>query len=101
MSGGRLEMSEGRLEMSEGRLEMSGNSETPKLIVRYLYEKLTMGRELYLFMDLSFGIALNLILNRHHLLPPLREESNRKLVTFVPRPPEKQFSWTDGATVPR
>ena len=63
--------------------------------------KLTMGRELYLFVDLSFEIALNLMLNRHHLLPPLREESNRKLVTFVPRPPEKQFSWTDGATVPK
>ena len=77
------------------------NSETPKLIFRYLYEKLTMGRELYLFVDLSFGIALNLMLKRHHLLPPLREESNRKLVTFVPRPPEKQFSWTDGATVPK
>ena len=85
----------------KGRLEMSGNSETPKLIFRYLYEKLTMGRGLYLFVDLSFGIALNLMLNRHHLLPPLREESNRKLVTFVPRPPEKQFSWTDGATVPK
>ena len=79
-------------------LEMSGNSETPKLIFRYLYEKLTMGRGLYLFVDLSFGIALNLMLIRHHLLPPLREESNRKLETFVPRPPEKQFSWTDGAT---
>ena len=67
----------------------------------YYYEKLAMGRGLYLFVDLSFGIALNLMLNRHHLLPPLREESNRKVVTFVPRPPEKQFSWTDGATVPK
>ena len=87
--------------LKKGRLEISGNSETPKLIFRYLYEKLTMGRGLYLFVDLSFGIALNLMLNRHHLLPPLREESNRKVVTFVPRPPEKQFSWTDGATVPK
>ena len=59
------------------------------------------GQRAYLFVDLSFGILLNLMLNRHHLLPPLREESNRKLVTFVPRPPEKQFSWTDGATVPK
>ena len=80
---------------------MSGNSETPKLIFRYLYENLTMGKGLYLFVDLSFGILLNLMLNRHHLLPPLREESNRKLVTFVPRSPEKQFSRTDGATVPK
>ena len=41
-------------------------------------------------------------LNRHQLLPPLREESNRySLKTFMPRPPEKQFSWTDGATVPK
>ena len=40
--------------------------------------------------------------NRHQLLPPLREESNRySLKTFMPRPPEKQFSWTDGATVPK
>ena len=56
-----------------------------------------------LFVDLSFffGIALNLMLNRHHFLPPFREESNCKLVTFVPRPPEKQFSWPDGATVPK
>ena len=50
---------------------MLGNSEKPKVIFRYLYEKLTMGRELYLFLDLSFGIALNLMLNRHHLLPTL------------------------------
>ena len=87
--------------LNKSRLEMSGNSETPKLIFRYLYERLTMGRGLYLFVDLSFGIALNLILNRRHLLPPLKEESSRKLVTFVLRPPEKQFSWTDGATVPQ
>ena len=71
---------------------MSGNSETQKLIFRYLHGKLTMGIGLYLFVDLSFGIALNLMLNRHHLLPHLREESNRKLVTFVPWPPEKQSS---------
>ena len=41
------------------------------------FRKLTMDRGLYLFVDLSFGIAFNLMLNRHHLLPPLREESNR------------------------
>ena len=45
--------------------------------------------------------SLELDVKQHHLLPPLREESNRKLVAFVPRPPEKQFSWTDGATVPK
>ena len=53
----------------KSRLEMSGNSETPKLIFRYLYEKLTMGRGLYLFVDLSFGITLNFTLNWHQLLP--------------------------------
>ena len=58
----------------KSRLKMSGNSETPKLIFRYFYQKLTMRRGLYLVVDLSFGIALNLMLNRHHLLPPLREE---------------------------
>ena len=63
--------------------------------------KTNNGQRAISFVDLSFGIALNLILNRHHLLPPLREESNRKLETFVPWPPEKQFSWTDGATVPK
>ena len=34
--------------------------------------------------------------------PTLAKESNRySLKTFMPRPPEKQFPWTDGATVPK
>ena len=60
-----------------------------------------MGRGLCLFVDLGFGVALNLVLGGRRLLPPLGEGSNRRLVAFVPRPPEKQFSWTDGATVPK
>ena len=60
-----------------------------------------MGKGLYLFVDQSFAITLNLILNRHQLLSPLREESNRcNLKAFMPRPPEKQCSCTDGTTVP-
>ena len=72
-----------------------------KLIFRYLYERLTMGKELYLFVDQSSGITLNLMLNRHQLLPPLRESNCCNQKTLMPLLPEKQFSWTDGATVPK
>ena len=35
-------------------------------------------------------------------LPPLREESNHcDLKTCMSRPPEKQFAWTDWATLPK
>ena len=50
---------------------------SPQAACFYLYEKLTMGKGLYLFVDQSFGTTLNLMLNRHQLLPPLRVESNR------------------------
>ena len=73
-----------------------------------------MGRGLFLFVDLSFGINLNAMPNRHLPLPPLREESKTNyddlsyfvvsiflFVNVLPRPPEKQFPWTDGATVPK
>ena len=76
------------------------------------------GKGLFLFVDLSFGIALNLILNRHPFLSTLRKESRIKyhknlgtvigiwysslqLVNFLPKPPEKPFSWTDEDTLPK
>ena len=40
-----------------------------------LHEKQTMGRGLFLFLDLSFVINLNPMPNRHPPLPPLSEES--------------------------
>ena len=48
----------------KNRLEISEKWEMPKLIFRYLYEKLTMGKGLYPFVDRNFGIILNLILNK-------------------------------------
>ena len=76
--------------------------------------KKTMGRGLFLFVDLNFGINLNPMPNRHLPLPPSREESKTNyddhsyfvvsiflFSNVLLRPPEKQFPWTDGATVPK
>ena len=54
------------------RLEMLENWEIPILIFRYPYGKPTMGRGLFLFVDLSFGINSNPMPNRHLPLPPLK-----------------------------
>ena len=73
-----------------------GTDKMVKPIFRYLYEKITMGKELYLSVDRNFGSTLNLILKRHHVLPPLKTELNCFYVKTFCHSPLKSSS--DGLT---